>query len=75
MLLDTSGLLCLFHRGEECHAKAGEVFQAARGKLTHNYVLAEFVAAGGSPPAVPAVLFTLLGWLAGKPDHPRGVGG
>ena len=44
MLLDTSGLLCFHHRGEPQHAEAVQFFQAAPLRLTHNYVLAEFVA-------------------------------
>lgn len=44
MLLDTSGLLCLHHRDELFHHEATSFFEAARFKLTHSYVLAEFVA-------------------------------
>ena len=44
MLLDTSGLLCLHHRDEPLHNEATSVFEAAWFKLTHSYVLAEFVA-------------------------------
>ncbi|HMF11818.1 MAG TPA: PIN domain-containing protein [Gemmataceae bacterium] len=44
MLLDTSGLLCFHHRSEAQHAEAVQLFQAARLRITHNYVLAEFVA-------------------------------
>ncbi len=43
MLLDTSGLFCYHHRLESQHTKAVTFFQAATLKLTHNYVLAEFV--------------------------------
>ncbi len=44
MLLDTSGLLCLHHRDEPFHNEARLFFDAAVTKLTHGYVLAEFVA-------------------------------
>ena len=44
MLLDTSGLLCLLHKSELYHAEAIHNYQAASGKITHNYVVAEFVA-------------------------------
>jgi len=44
MLLDTSGLLCLFHQAEPFHAEAFRVYKTARARLTHNLVLAEFVA-------------------------------
>ncbi len=43
MLLDTSGLMCLFDKRERRHAQAGEFYRAARHNLTHSYVLAEFV--------------------------------
>jgi hypothetical protein len=53
-LLDTSGLLCslrsptpsaygCYHAGEPQHADAVTFFNAATARLTHSYVLAEFV--------------------------------
>ncbi len=44
IFLDTSGLLCLLHAAELQHAQAVALYNAARFRLTHNYVLAEFVA-------------------------------
>jgi predicted nucleic acid-binding protein len=44
MLLDTSGLLCLQHRAEPFHQQAIAAYKVARVRLTHNYILAEFVA-------------------------------
>lgn len=44
MFLDTSGLLCYWHRDESRHAEAVALFDAFGAKLTHNYVVAEFVA-------------------------------
>src|SRR5262249_43940015 len=44
MLLDTSGLLWLHHRAEPFHQEACQTYRAARVRLTHGYVLAEFVA-------------------------------
>ena len=44
MLIDTSGLLCLYHRAETQHTDAVTLFDAASFRLTHSYVLAEFVA-------------------------------
>lgn len=44
LLLDTSGLLCLLHRAEPEHAAAVTHFDARPRKVTHSYVLAEFVA-------------------------------
>lgn len=64
MLLDTSGLLCLLHRAEPFHQKAGESYRASSVRLTHNYVLAELVAlatARGFPrDTVLEFLFDLL---------------
>ena len=44
MLLDRSGLLCLHHLNEPFHNEATSLFEGAWFKLTHSYVLAEFVA-------------------------------
>ena len=44
MLLDTSGLLCLHNRAEPFHAHASTLYHTAHVRLTHSYVLAEFVA-------------------------------
>lgn len=44
MFLDTSGLLCFHHRSEPQHADAVRLFQSAPRRLTHSYVLAEFIA-------------------------------
>ncbi len=44
MLLDTSGLLCLHNRAEPFHIHARTLYHAARMRVTHSYVLAEFVA-------------------------------
>jgi predicted nucleic acid-binding protein len=44
MFLDTSGLLCLHHQAEPFHDEACQAYKAALVRLTHGYVLAEFVA-------------------------------
>jgi predicted nucleic acid-binding protein len=44
MLLDSSGLLCLLDARERRHAEAIGLYRTAVRRLTHNYVLAEFVA-------------------------------
>ena len=44
MLLDTSGLLCLLHAGETQHRRALSLFDAASIRVTHTYILAEFIA-------------------------------
>jgi predicted nucleic acid-binding protein len=43
MLLDTSGLLCYFAVTDAHHGDAVTYFNSARKRLTHSYVLAEFV--------------------------------
>ena len=44
MLLDTSGLMCLFDRRDFRHADAQTLYNSAPERLTHSYVFAEFVA-------------------------------
>lgn len=44
MFLDTSGLMCLFDRRDTRHSNAIKHYDAAQRRLSHNYVLAEFVA-------------------------------
>jgi len=44
MLLDTSGLLCCLDADDVRHRDAVQLYDAASLRLTHNYVLAEFVA-------------------------------
>jgi len=44
MLLDTSGLMCLFDQRDTRHAQATKQYESATRRLIHNYVLAEFVA-------------------------------
>lgn len=43
MLLDTSGLLCVHHQAEQRHETAVTFFHASSTRVTHSYVLAEFV--------------------------------
>jgi len=44
MLLDTSGLMCLFDQRDVRHAFAIRHYESATQRLVHNYVFAEFVA-------------------------------
>jgi predicted nucleic acid-binding protein len=44
MLLDTSGLMCLFDQRDIRHEPAARHYDSATRRLTHNYVFAEFVA-------------------------------
>lgn len=43
MLIDTSGMLCLFDERDFRHPKAVYNFQKAKSLITTNYILAEFV--------------------------------
>ncbi|MGQ9632573.1 MAG: type II toxin-antitoxin system VapC family toxin [bacterium] len=47
MLLDTSRLLCFHHAAEPQHEEAVTFMDAAPIRITHNYVLAEFIALAG----------------------------
>ena len=59
MLLDTSGLLCLHHKAEPFHEEAGALYKQANVRLTHSYVLAEFVALATARrlPRLPALTY------------------
>ena len=43
MLVDTSGLLCLFDAAEHRHHTAISLYRKAARRICHNYILAEFV--------------------------------
>lgn len=43
VLVDTSGLLCYHHRAETQHLQAKSLLEQAPYRLTHNYILTEFV--------------------------------
>lgn len=43
MLIDTSGWLSAYHKDEPQHAEAVKFYDAARFRVTHSYILAEFV--------------------------------
>ena len=44
MFIDTSGLMCLFDARDYRHSSAVKYFDSATVRVTHNYVLTEFVA-------------------------------
>lgn len=44
MLLDTSGLLCCQYASENLHLTALQLFESSSSKLTHSYILAEYLA-------------------------------
>ena len=68
MLLDTSGLLCLHNRAEPLHMQARTLYQAARMRLTHSYVLAEFVALAHARRLPRMAALTFVRDLVENPD-------
>lgn len=68
MLLDTSGLLCLIHKSELFHENACESYRTAHARITHNYILAEFIALSNARrfPRQPALAF--ISDLINDPD-------
>jgi len=68
MLLDTSGLFCYHHKDEPEHQSAQALFEAPGRKLTHSYVVSEFVALAGARrlQRTPA-----LDFLKAVLDHPE----
>lgn len=68
MLLDTSGLLCLHHKAEPFHNEARMLYKQASIRITHSYVLAEFVALATVRrlPRMPAL--TYINDLRDNPD-------
>jgi predicted nucleic acid-binding protein len=68
MFLDTSGLLCLHNRAESFHAQARTLYHAAHDRLTHNYVLAEFVALANARRLPRMAALTFIVDLVGNPD-------
>jgi predicted nucleic acid-binding protein len=67
MLLDTSGLIVCLDSSDARHAEAESHFRAARAKVTHSYVLAEFVALAHTRKLSRA---PSLGFAVGLIDNP-----
>ena len=67
MLLDTSGLMCLHDRDEALHERACESYRSAARRVTHNYVLAEFVALAHARRLPRATALTFLDDLCANP--------
>src|SRR5262245_25355005 len=68
MLLDTSGLLCLHNRAEPLHLHTRILYHAARMRVTHSYVLAEFVALAPARRLPPMAALTFVSDLVENPD-------
>ena len=68
MLLDTSGLLCFHNRAELFHAHARTLYCAARIRLTHSDVLAEFIALANARRLPRGAALTFVIDLVANPD-------
>ena len=68
MLLDTSGLLCLHKRAEPLHMHARTLYHVARMRVTHSYVLAEFVALAHARRLPRMAALTFVNDLVENPD-------
>jgi len=68
MFLDTSGLLCLLHRRESAHAEACNAYGRAVVRLTHSFVLAEFVALANARRIPSSAVIPFLRDLLASPD-------
>jgi predicted nucleic acid-binding protein len=68
ILLDTAGLLCLLHRAEPLHEEARKAYQASRTRLTHSYILAEFVALAQARRIPRPAVLTFVADLLDNPD-------
>ena len=67
MLLDTSGLFCLHDRADSHHDQALADYRAAGVRLTHSYVLAEFVALAQARRMPRLAALSFVRDLAGNP--------
>ncbi len=68
MLLDTSGLLCCLDVAEVRHHDAITFFEAEPLKLTHNYVLVEFVALAHARKYPRHIALSFVADIATHPD-------
>ncbi len=68
MLLDTSGLLCLYHQSEPFHHQALQAYKANQVHLTHSYVLAEFIALATARRFPRILVLDYLDALMDNPD-------
>jgi predicted nucleic acid-binding protein len=68
MLLDTSGLLCCLDAAEARHEDATSFFEASSLKITHNYILVEFVALAHARKYPRHVALSFIMDVAAHPD-------
>ena len=68
MFLDTSGLLCLHGQAEPHHEDALDAYRSARARLTHGYILAEFVALAAARRFPRSATLSFVADLLDNPD-------
>lgn len=68
MLLDTSGLLCLHFSTEPLHAQACLEYRKASARITHNYIVAEYVALANARRLSRASVLNFVVDLSNSPD-------
>lgn len=68
MLLDTSGLLCLHYPTEPFHTQARDGYQKATTRLTHSYIVAEYVALANARRFSHSSILTFVVDLLDNPD-------
>ena len=68
MLLDTSGLLAMLHRAEAEHKRAVSLYKDVSTRLTHSYILVEFVALANARRLPSLVALTFVSDLVENPD-------
>ncbi len=68
MLLDTSGLLCLHQKTEPFNSQACQFYRQATLKITHNYILAEYVALANARRFNRLKTLTFMSDLLNNPD-------
>jgi uncharacterized protein len=68
MLLDTSGLLCLHFSTEPLHTQACDKYRQASTRLTHSYILAEYVALASARGFSRSSALSFAIDLMGSPD-------
>jgi len=68
MLLDTSGLLCLHYKTEPLHTQAYNEYKKSLTRLTHNYIVAEYVALANARRLPRDFMLTFIVDLLDNPD-------
>ena len=71
MLLDTSGLLCLHFSTEPLYTQACIEYKKAIVRLTHNYIIAEYVALANARKLSRSSVLDFVVDLLNNPDRRR----